>query len=343
VNRSAAATAKVQTRLDALTTLRTSGALAAVTASSEELAARGRAPTAVRLRRTYLRHDTPRFVDRERNGLARDDQPPAARLIAPRGIAGRFHLVLLFAAHCQAAPGHQWANRIPIEPDSTQPFSWMALIGAHARHTPGGRRIASPRVNKARQITEAIKKLHEHQLLELPNAGTSRPFRDFQLLSESGDSTAAAPIAYKVPRPALPGVKVPVEFFTRGWVNLLTPSEIVAYLMWLDINQNPIHDEPYVTGAERAGHFGLGRDAYETHRQLEAFGLIDVEPAIGRYDDGKYADYGTEAGRPICHRATLTPDGITRDAATVIEPVLRAFAAHGAWARPLNLRAAGGT
>lgn len=338
MNRSATATAKVRARLDALTTLRTSGALAAVADAAEELASRGRAPATIRLRRTYLRHDESRYVDRERNGLPRAEQPPAARLIAPRGVAGRFHLLLLFAAHCQAAPGHQWHNRIPIEPDSTRPFSWMGLLGAHARHTPGGPRVASPRVNKARQITEAVKKLHEHQLLELPNAGTSRPFRDFQLLCDSGASTKAAPIPYKVPRAALPGVNVPAEFFTRGWVNLLTPSETVSYLMWLDINQNPVHDEPYVTGTERAGHFGLSRDAYETHRQLEAFGLIDVEAAAGRHDDGKYADYGTEAGRPICHRATLTPDGITRDAAVVIEPVLHAFAAHGTWDRPLALR-----
>ena len=54
-----------------------------------------------------------------------------------------------------------------------------------------------------------------------------------------------------------------MEFFTNGWVNLLTPSETVAYLMWLDVTQNPVHEEPYVTGVERAGHFGLGRDAYD--------------------------------------------------------------------------------
>ena len=340
-SRSTAAEAKIKARLEALTALRTSGALDDVTASCQELADHGRRPQYVRLRRTYLRHDVPRHVDRERNGLPRQDQPPAARLIAPRGVAGRFHLALLFAACCQAAPGRQWANHIPIEPDSTQPFSWMGLLGAHARHTPGGRRVASPRVNKARQITEALKKLREQQLVEFPNAGTSRPFRDFQLLCDSGASTAAAPIPYKVPRAGHPGVNVPVEFFTRGWVNLLTPSETVAYLMWLDVAQNPERDEPYVTGVERAGHFGLGRDAYETHRQLEAFGLIDVEPAIGRYEDGKYADYGTEAGRPVCHRVTLTTDGIERDAPSTIEPVLRAYAAHGGWSRPLSLRTAG--
>ncbi|MEU9744660.1 hypothetical protein [Streptomyces niveus] len=333
-----AAADKIKARLDALTAVRSGGALNDVAANYTQLRAFGRAGRtvrAVRLRRTYVRHDVPRPVDRERNGLPRNEQPPAARLIAPRGVAGRLHLILLFAAHCQAAPGRQWPNRIPIEPDSSQPLSWMGLIGAHARHTPGGRRVASPRVNKARQITEALKKLRDQQLLEFPNAGTSRPFRDFRLLCDSGASTDAAPIPYKVPRAEAPGIDVPVEFFTCGWVNLLTPSETVAYLMWLDVTQNPEHDEPYVTGIERAGHFGLGRDAYETHETLEAFGLIDVEPALLRHEDGKYTNYSAEGGSPICHRVTLT-DGVTRNAAEAIDPVLRQYAATGRWGRPLS-------
>ncbi|MFJ4737392.1 hypothetical protein ACIP6V_35100 [Streptomyces sp. NPDC088770] len=337
-NRSTAAD-KIKARLDALTALRRGG-LSDVSLGYLNLLGQGKSShrgKAVRLRRTYLRHDVPRPVERERNGLPREEQPPAARLIAPRGVAGRLHLVLLFAAHCQASPGRQWPNRIPIEPDSTQPFSWMGLIGAHARHTPGGRRVASPRVNKARQITEALKKLRDQKLLEFPNEGTSRPFRDFRLLCDSGASTDAAPIPYTVPRAADPGIDVPLHFFLRGWVNLLTPSETVAYLMWLDVNQNPVHDEPYVTGVERAGHFGLSRDAYETHEPLHAFGLIDVEPALLRHEDGKYTDYGTQSGRPICHRVALT-NGITRNAADSIEPVLHEFAATGRWSRPLGTR-----
>ncbi|MGW3361029.1 hypothetical protein ACWDFL_37575 [Streptomyces bungoensis] len=331
---------KVQARLDALVTLRKGGILDDVTTARAELAVHGRTPQNIRLRRTYIRHDVPKPVERERNGLAREDQPPAARLIAPRGVAGRLHLALLYAAHCLSRPGRPWVNHIPVEPDDTQRYSWMRLLAVHARHTPGGRRVASPRVNRARQITEALKKLRDHQLVELPN--TAHPFRDFQLLSETGLSTPAAPIPYSLPRPQHPGIDVPAAFFTRGWVDLLTPSETVAYLMWLDVHQNPdpLHrGEPYVTGVERAGHFGLGRDAYETHAQLEAFGLIDVEPDLMRHEDGKYQDYNPEGGSPPCHRVWLVPDGLDHDAAERIEPVLQAFAAHGSWARPLSLRA----
>ncbi|MEU6347176.1 hypothetical protein ABZ883_40280 [Streptomyces sp. NPDC046977] len=337
-SRAAAAANKIKPRLDALTALRERGALNDVTLAAAELADQGRSPTVVPVRRTYIRHGEIRHVEHERKGLPSEQRPPAARLIAPRGVAGRLHLTLLFAAACQAKPGNQWPNRIPIDPDSAHRFSWMRLIGAHARHAPGGNYVASPRVNKQRQITEGLKKLRDNLLVEFPHAGTRHPFRDFTLLCDSGMSTQAAVIPYRVPKKAEAIFGIPVEFFTNGWVHLLTPSETAAYLMWLDVDQNPGHDEPYVTGAERAGHYGLGREVYETHSQLEAFGLVDVTPAAGRYDDGKYTDYGTDPGMPPCHRVSILPEGLRRDASTVLYDALKGYAATGDWSRPLNMR-----
>ncbi|MFE7779264.1 hypothetical protein ACFU5O_36455 [Streptomyces sp. NPDC057445] len=339
-SRAAAAAKKIKPRLDALTALRERGALDDVTRAAAELADQGRSPAAVPVRRTYIRHHEIRHVEHERRGLPSEERPPAARLIAPRGVAGRLHLTLLFAAACQAKPGNQWPNRIPIEPDSSHRFSWTRLIGTHARYTPGGNYVASAQANKQRQITQGLKKLRDNLLVEFPHAGTRHPFRDFTLLSESGTSTPAAVIPYKVPKKAETTFDIPAEFFTNGWVHLLTPSETAAYLMWLDVDQNPEHDEPYVTGAERAGHYGLGREVYETHSQLEAFGLVDVTPAAGRYDDGKYADYGAEPGMPPCHRVTILPKGLRRDAGTVLHNVLRGYAATGDWTLPLNMRTA---
>ncbi|MEU6709656.1 hypothetical protein [Streptomyces wuyuanensis] len=337
-SRAAAAAKKIRPRLEALTALREGGALDDVVRAAAELAGQGRSPAAVPVRRTYIRHNEMRLVEHERNGLPTEERPPAARLIAPRGVAGRLHLMLLFAAACQAKPGNQWPNRIPIDPDSAYRFSWMRLTGSYARHTPGGPYVASPRANKQRQIQAGLKKLRDNLLVEFPHAGTRHPFRDFTLLCDSGMSTQAAVIPYKVPRKAEPTIDIPAEFFTQGWVHLLTPSETAAYLMWLDVDQNPFHDEPYVTGAERAGHYGLGREVYETHSQLEAFGLIDVTPAAGRYENGQYADYGTEPGRPPCHRVTLTTGGLRRDAGTVLHRVLNSYAVTGDWTRPLDMR-----
>lgn len=102
------------------------------------------------------------------------------------------------------------------------------------------------------------------------------------------------------PRPCLP----PPGDRPGGGRHLLTPSEITAYLMWLDINQRPKQEEFYVTGAIRAGAYGLTREAYETHRALEAFGLIDVTPDPDSHDDGKYTGYPPTAAP---RRATASP------------------------------------
>ncbi|MCX4740798.1 hypothetical protein [Streptomyces antibioticus] len=84
-----------------------------------------------------------------------------------------------------------------------------------------------------------------------PSVGTSRPLKDFRLLCDSSASTH-------------PGIDVPVESFSNSRVHLLTPNETVTW-MWLDVPQNPMPEDPYITGFERAGHFGPGRDAYEAH------------------------------------------------------------------------------
>ena len=77
-------------------------------------------------------------------------------------------------------------------------------------------------------------------------------------------------------------------------------------------------------------------DAFADAREDQSIGVVLLTGA-GPHTDGKYAGYGTEAGRPPCHRVTLT-DGITRDAASAIEPVLRHYAATGTWTRPLSAR-----
>lgn len=339
VRDAAAAAAKaVKTRRETLAALTGSGMVADASAAAEELSASGRAPAVVRVRRPYLRHSVPLEVETERNGLPREKRPPAGRLIAPRGVTGRLHLLLLFAAACQAAPGRQWHCSLPIEHGREQPFSLERLVCAFARHRGGTGYVASPKANKLRQITEALKALNDQHLLDLPHRGEYQPFRDFSLLCDSGQSTDNAPITYRVPSAKEPCIDIPTEFFSHGWVHLLTPSEIAAYLMWLDVNQHPQHEEPYVTGAERAGAYGLTREAFETHQALQAFGLVDVVPDLMRHDDGKYTDYNPEGRPPPCHRVTVTAGGLSLEAAPRITEVLNRYAATADWGRPLGAR-----
>ncbi|MFF8996118.1 hypothetical protein ACF09H_40605 [Streptomyces sp. NPDC014983] len=328
----------VKTRHETLDALTDSGMLKDAVTAATHLSAAGRTPSAVHVRRLYVRHTVPLKVVTERNGLPREKRPPAARLIAPRGVTGRLHLLLLFAAACQAAPGQKWHHTIPIEHGRDQPVSLERLVCALARHRGGTAYVASPRTNKLRQITQALKTLNDQYLVDLPHRGEYLPFRDFTLLCDSGHSTDNAHIPYRVPKKNEPYVDIPAAFFTRGWVHLLTPSEITAYLMWLDVNQHSEHDEPYVTGAVRAGAYGLTREAYETHQALQAFGLIDVTPDPDRHGDGKYAGYHPDSRLPPCHRVTVTPDGLLEDAADRIGETLNWYAATGDWVRPLRLR-----
>ncbi|MEW2493753.1 hypothetical protein AB0942_09420 [Streptomyces nodosus] len=338
-----AAAKAVKTRRETLEALTGSGMAADAARAATELSGTGRHPSVVRVRRPYVRHAVPLDVETERNGLPREKRPPAARLIAPRGVTGRLHLLLLLAAACQAAPGQQWHHTIPIEHGREQPLSLERLVCAFARHRGGTGYVASPRANKLRQITQALKTLNDQHLVDLPHRGEHLPFRDFTLLCDSGQSTDNAHIPYRVPKKNDPCVDIPVAFFTHGWVHLLTPSEITAYLMWLDVNQRPEHEEPYVTGAVRAGAYGLTREAYETHRVLEAFGLIDVTPDPDRHDDGKYTGYHPDGRPPPCHRVTVTAGGLLQDAAARITEVLNRYAATGGWDRPLGSRPAWAT
>lgn len=339
----AAAAEEVKTRRATLEALTGSGMAADAATAATELSDTGRRPSAVRVRRSYVRHVAPLRVETERNGLPREKRPPAARLIAPRGVTGRLHLLLLLAAACQAAPGQQWHHAIPIEHGREQPLSLERLICVLAHHRGGTGYVASPRANKIRQITTALKTLDDQHLVDLPHRGERLPFRDFTLLCDSGLSTDNADIPYRVPKKNEPCVDIPLAFFTHGWVHLLTPSEITAYLMWLDVNQHPEHEEFYVTGAVRAGAYGLTREVYETHQALQAFGLVDVTPDPDRHDDGKYTGYHPEGRPPPCHRVTVTTDGLLQDAAARIAEVLNRYAATGSWDRPIGSRPAWAT
>lgn len=337
--RAQAREAKLAPRLTALNALR-QGELPAATKAVSELWREGRQPGAVRIRRGYYRHATPRPVVSERKPLPRAERPLAAQMIDPRGIALKTHLLLLFAAHCQAAERAKWRPAIPVEPEEGERYSWMGLMAAHAASTEGrGIQVRSSQENKAIQIVSAMTKLRRLGLLQ-PRAAAPGPYRRIELLRENGESTEAAPTPYTVPTSAAAGgtVEVPLEFFTQGWVYLLTPSEIVSYLMWLDVAGN-LEGAGFVTGAERAGHFGLGREAYESHQHLEAFCLISVERPAGRHQDGKFDfEQATESGSAKCHRVTVESDGLARPADEIIADVLGRYSATGFWSRPLTYR-----
>ncbi|MFJ5803786.1 hypothetical protein [Streptomyces decoyicus] len=332
---------KVETRLANLQALRHSGELTDVTALALKIWSRGERPEAVRVRIAYLRNAEFKAVADERKPLPVAERPLAARLIAPKGVALKFHLMQLFAAQCQAKPGKTWKSPYPVEPTPLESTCWMGLIAAGAKYEGPGIQVSSEAVNKRRQLTEALKKLETLRLVRRAPSKRGLP-RGFALLCENGGSTSAAPVPYTVPTPDESFIELPVDFFTRGWVQLLNTSEIVALLMWLDLlkfgGRVTTEKVPYayVTGEDRQGWYGLGREAYETHQPLRAFGLLDVWRPEERYRDGKWADYGRDDAAALrCHRIFLEPGGMEYGAYDVILAALKRRDALGEWGRSL--------
>ncbi|CAL9397581.1 hypothetical protein [Streptomyces sp. enrichment culture] len=330
---------KVRNRTEALESLRRTGQAAAAIDAARNLWEEGHRPEAVALRGAYLRHAVARDVPDDRRPPPRAERPPAARLITPRGAALRLHLTMLFAAQCQVPPGRAWRAPFPLEPAEAGRLSWMGLTAVHAvTHDGRGARTPSA-ANKRRQLAEALRGLADTRLVDLPRAGSRSWHREPHLLHESGASTAAAPMPYRVPWPHEDTVRVPVAFFTRGWVHLLTPSETVSYLMWLDTAARHGPEQRYVPGYERAGAYGLGRDAYESHRALEAFGLVEVDRPEGREPGGRFDfRHATSRGRALCHRVTPLPEALDRPALEAVRQVLHRVRALNDWSRPLEAR-----
>ena len=86
---------------------------------------------------------------------------------------------------------------------------------------------------RARQITEALRKLEEYDLLRIPR---SRAKRGGVRFGPDGKTTwqlhtrRAKHPDYLVPNPTPGTFRIPREFFTNLWIFALTDTEIAAYL-----------------------------------------------------------------------------------------------------------------
>ncbi|MFF7262227.1 hypothetical protein ACFZCL_18360 [Streptomyces sp. NPDC008159] len=336
----AAKDGKVEVRLQTLKELRRSE-LPAVTSAAQRMWAQGRQPAVIRIRRAYFRNEEMKLVEDERKPLPMEDRPLAARMIAPKGVALKLHLIQMFAVQCAVKPGKRWPHPYPVEPTPHSEHSWMGLVAAFAQYKGPGIQGASVATNKRRQITQALNKLEGLGLIRATK-GPGRARQGFEMLCENGKSTPAAGLLYTVPD-AEPFIEVPQEFFTRGWVHILTTSEIVALLMWFDaLTYDPMATgDPSlfvtrVTSDVRQGVYGLGREAYETHQQLDAFQLLDVLRPEQRHFDGKWEDFRDGASDLYCHRVALAPNGFKRDAGEVVYEVLQRRDTIGVWSRPPN-------
>ncbi|MDV9186820.1 hypothetical protein R6L23_00970 [Streptomyces sp. SR27] len=334
---------KVEVRKQQLADLR-KGELPNAVRKAREIHGRGHAPATVRIRRPFIRlEEFGGLVEDERKPLPKEQRPPSAQMISPRGLTLKLYLLMLFAAQCEMPAGKQWQEPYPIEPSSDSTDSWQGLVATIAKYAGPGVQAASVRTNKVRQIAEAMKTLEKMGLLTSATGVAGQVRKGVLLLCENGKSknAGAANIPYTVPHDGEEFVEIPIGFFTNGWVHVLTTSEIAALLMWFDVMKfhsltiRQQDGSPYTYGFVlshvRHGRYGLGRDAYETHQPLEAFDLLTVHRPEKRHLDGKWKDFEETSDDMVCHRVHLKVEGFEKDADEVVQPVLKRRHTIGQW------------
>lgn len=254
----------------------------------------------------------------------RNERPPATRLVSPRGIALRLYLTALFIAQSRP-PGAMPGNKLPLA-DTDAPVSWTDLIATTAeRHS--GRVYSGQREKKLRQAHDALRRLSspQLQLVRLPNfqRTATGKYEGFLLMHEGG-----APIGggdnqlYTVPAAESKTMYLPGGLFLNGWIHVLEDSELAFMLMLACLRSRFDKMPVFATSEVRLLQFGLGRDAYESHRILSHLGLVRVQagPHPGRRL-GKAGRY-LKSDPPKLHRFELLNDGFEEPAIPITRQVM---------------------
>lgn len=324
-------------RLARLEEVLESGRVGLVTAALEGLH-RVQAPQEVRLRAPLVRSVAP--IKPGQPG-----SPPASLLLSPNGQALRLYLLAVFVAHCLRPAGAAVPADRPLRraPGSSDP-SWVDLFAATlVQQRPGVRtkERTGPATKIEKQLQNALRRLSELQLVELGPERSAVRFDAFALMAETGRGSLATPEYYTVPAESGGTVTIPTSFWLNGWLWALTNSEIAAYLMfrWLAAAFPAEHQAAgvYIYGEDREAHFGLGRDAYESHILLDAFGLLEQQASAERDEKNRIVRY--KAGeRYEALRFKLTDDGLTEDGVVSVIARLENAGRPGtglSWARGL--------
>lgn len=305
--------AAVSARLRALQHARDSGHEAQVRQVLSEFGSA--AGAGVRLRRGFIQG--PEAVTGSDTVLpAAAERPPASRLISSRADALRTELVLLFRAHCTARPGTR-----PSGPALTTThdgiLGLLDLTFLPARQGEGLKRYHSERDNRLRRLKSAIDILASPGFRLLTRAASTGRGRYRYLEMQREDRNPRhPPEPYTVPRVKDDVIVLPREFFTNGWLHVLTDREIVGYLMLLARGGSDVAIPAY----DRVKRFGLGPDAYKQLQRLEDFGLVAFEQDPNR---GGFGVHGyNEGARPMPHTWTVLADGLMRTGMDVVTSVL---------------------
>lgn len=255
--------------------------------------------------------------------------PPFDALISPNGIAHQLLLLLLFVVQHEKGASSERSGlvRTPFVAPDSEDVGLLDLVMPTYLVDPWsvattGNTHSSAADRRRRQFTATLATLAKEGFIEAPNVAKGRnKYVGFRLLEETGPRPNGDPLRYKPPAATKRGViAVPVDFFLNGWVHLLSPQEIMFWLMLRDRDAGgPI----VIDAAERARRYGLVRGRYSSWWLLEHAGLITTATDAMRRPQGTVVDFDATK-MPDPHVFTLTDDGLKNDAATRITAAVRA-------------------
>ncbi|MFD3885025.1 hypothetical protein [Streptomyces microflavus] len=322
-----------------------------ITNASEALAGiwqAGKKPDSIILRSTLLR------ADGARSRLT--------KLVLPRGIALRFYLLAVFEAQCRLDTGDPWQNVLPLKGGE----SWSTLVAIDGAYDSRSGTYDAALENmppelrgrarseeqwregkletlRLQQIKGALRTLaeleQEDALVTMPQgARGQRLYEHFSLMKESGRGHKQTPDSYTVPAvhwEAAKTITLPKDFFLKGWIQVLNPSEVATWLIlrmmsrWAPTKHHT--SGVFLTTQLRMQAFGLRDDAWEDGCQrLLEFGLIrhakspETENTAGGEDTSPvmkalFSQPTRVRQRYEPHFWQVTDSGLAKDAAETLD------------------------
>lgn len=270
--------------------------------------------------------------------LLRDEHHRRTRIqeaAASRSAALQVFLLALFelqarhrigAAHTRLPIRYRTSHSVPSWVDITAlPTADSTSRRSHARR---------PSENRERQIKAALDRLEACGRVELRAKRVHGRYEEFIVLNEGTDNGPGRGYTYYTRPSAGRGrtrrkvVTVPAEFFLNGWIDALTDNEIITYLVLRLMAQafpnQHVDSGVYLTQADRVNLFNLDR-AFEAHRMLSRYGLIETIRDARRNADGTMTDF-EEVGTGEIHHFKLHDEALGQPAIPRVTKSLTQFA-----------------